>query len=182
MDCGSESKRVLSDWVPKRFPHLCKIALHSADRSVSQITFHTDSFFSCWRQTLTIQPARRFCQYDYFLLPSGYKQTPRPESANDLYRPRDRRLSAKVVPTFTDKACRVLNETDLYGRILRFLDQSRYYFFQVAPQLYSRGWVDQVPYPVLLRKSGSSGNRTRASGSVARPQRWYFLRDVADFL
>jgi hypothetical protein len=25
-----------------------------------------------------------------------------------------------------------------------------------------------VPYPVLLRKSGSAGNRTRASGSVAR--------------
>jgi hypothetical protein len=29
--------------------------------------------------------------------------------------------------------------TDPYGRILGFLDLSRYYFFQVAPQLYSRG-------------------------------------------
>jgi hypothetical protein len=36
-------------------------------------------------------------------------------------------------------------------------------FYQVAPQLYSRGWVDPV-----LRKSGSAGNRTRASGSVAK--------------
>jgi hypothetical protein len=35
-------------------------------------------------------------------------------------------------------------------------------FFQVAPQLYSRGWVDPVPDPLLLRKSGSAGNRTRA--------------------
>jgi hypothetical protein len=26
-----------------------------------------------------------------------------------------------------------------HGRILGFLDRSRYYFFQVAPQLYSRG-------------------------------------------
>jgi hypothetical protein len=26
-----------------------------------------------------------------------------------------------------------------YGRILGFLDRSRYFFFQVAPQLYSRG-------------------------------------------
>jgi hypothetical protein len=27
--------------------------------------------------------------------------------------------------------------------------------------LYSRGWVDPVPDPVLLRKSGSFGNRTQ---------------------
>jgi hypothetical protein len=26
-----------------------------------------------------------------------------------------------------------------YGRIIGFLDRSRYFFFQVAPQLYSRG-------------------------------------------
>jgi hypothetical protein len=34
--------------------------------------------------------------------------------------------------------------------------------------LYSRGWVDPVPDPLLHRKSGSAGNRTRISGSVAR--------------
>jgi hypothetical protein len=34
--------------------------------------------------------------------------------------------------------------------------------------LYSRGWVDPVPDPLLLRKSSSAGNRTRTSGSVAR--------------
>jgi hypothetical protein len=45
---------------------------------------------------------------------------------------------------------------------------SRYFFLQVALQLYSRGWVDPVPDPLLLRKSGSAGNRTRSSGSVAR--------------
>jgi hypothetical protein len=44
---------------------------------------------------------------------------------------------------------------------LGFLDRSRYYFFQVAPQLSSRGWVDPVPDPLLLRKSGSAGNRTQ---------------------
>jgi hypothetical protein len=32
-----------------------------------------------------------------------------------------------------------------YGRILDFLDRSRYFFFQVAPQLYPRVWVDPVP-------------------------------------
>jgi hypothetical protein len=55
-----------------------------------------------------------------------------------------------------------------YSLIIAFLDQSRYFSFQVASQLYSRGWVDPVPDLVLLKKSGSSGNRTWTSGSVAR--------------
>jgi hypothetical protein len=50
-----------------------------------------------------------------------------------------------LMPTFADKRCRVVSATDPHGRILGFLDRSRYYFFQVAPQLYSRGWVDPVP-------------------------------------
>jgi hypothetical protein len=58
---------------------------------------------------------------------------------NKLYRPSDRRLSAKVVPTFADRGCRVVSATDPHSRILGFLDRSRYYFFQVAPQIYSRG-------------------------------------------
>jgi hypothetical protein len=33
---------------------------------------------------------------------------------------------------------------------------------------YSRGCVDPVPDPLLLRKCGSAGNRTRISGSVSR--------------
>jgi hypothetical protein len=57
---------------------------------------------------------------------------------------------------------------DPYDRIFGFLDRSSYFFFQVAPQLNSRGWVDPVPVPLLLRKSGSAGSRTRTSGSVAR--------------
>jgi hypothetical protein len=43
------------------------------------------------------------------------KKTPWPQSASELYRPSERRLSAKLVPTFCG---------------------SRYYFFQVAPQLH----------------------------------------------
>jgi hypothetical protein len=37
---------------------------------------------------------------------------------------------------------------DPHDRILGFLDQSCYYSFQVAPQLYSRGWVDSAPDPL----------------------------------
>jgi hypothetical protein len=66
-------------------------------------------------------------------------KTPWPASASELYRPSDRRLSEKLVPTFVDRVCRVVSVTDSYGRILGFLDRSRYFFFQVAPQLYSRG-------------------------------------------
>jgi hypothetical protein len=47
----------------------------------------------------------------------------------------------------------VVSVTDPYGRILGLLDRSRYLFFQVAPQLYSRGRVDTVPDPLLLGNS-----------------------------
>jgi hypothetical protein len=62
----------------------------------------------------------------------------------------------------------MVSATNSHGHILCFLDWSHYYFFQVAPQLYSRGCVDPVPDPLLLRKSGSSKNQTRTSESVAR--------------
>jgi hypothetical protein len=51
--------------------------------------------------------------------------------------------------------------TDPYGSNLGFLDRSRYFFFQVAPQLYSRVRVNPVQDPLLLRKSGRAGNLTR---------------------
>jgi hypothetical protein len=54
------------------------------------------------------------------------------------------------------------------GSIFGFLNRRRYFFLQLATQLYSRGWVDHIPGPILFRRSGSAGNRTRTSGSVAR--------------
>jgi hypothetical protein len=44
---------------------------------------------------------------------------------------------------------------------LSFLDRRHCFFFQVFPQLSSRGWVDPVPDPPLLRKFGGPENRTR---------------------
>jgi hypothetical protein len=77
----------------------------------------------------------------------------------------ERLLSAKLVPTFSDEGV----SRSQHGGFPTacFLDQSHYFFFQVAPQLYSWGWVDPVPDP-LLRKSGKAGDRTRTSGYVAR--------------
>jgi hypothetical protein len=43
--------------------------------------------------------------------------------------------------------CRWRSVVWLMRRILGSLDRSRYYFFQVVPQLESRGWVDPVPDP-----------------------------------
>jgi hypothetical protein len=52
------------------------------------------------------------------------KQTP---SESELYQSSDRRLSEKRLPTFADKGCHVVSVTDPYGRILGFLDRSRYF-------------------------------------------------------
>jgi hypothetical protein len=92
------------------------------------------------------------------------KTKPRGLSPWENYIAACRRVSAK----FSNRECHVVSVTDPYSRILGFLDRSRYFFFQVAPQLYSRGWVDPVPDPLLLIKCGSSWDRTRTSGSAAR--------------
>jgi hypothetical protein len=42
-------------------------------------------------------------------------------------------MAAKLLATFADRGCHVVSVTDPYGRILGFIDQNRYFFFQVAP-------------------------------------------------
>jgi CBS-domain-containing membrane protein len=51
------------------------------------------------------------------------------ESASKLYQLSDHRLSAKLVPTFADRGCHMVSVTDPYGRVVEFLDRSRYFFF-----------------------------------------------------
>jgi hypothetical protein len=95
------------------------------------------------------------------------KQAPWPESTSELCRPSDSHLSAKLMPTFADRGVSRKSVRRIpYGRILGFLDRSRCFFSQVAPQLYSWCWVDNDP--LLLTKSGSVRKRTRTSGSVVR--------------
>jgi CBS-domain-containing membrane protein len=60
------------------------------------------------------------------------------ESQSELYGLSDSCLSVKLVPTFADRGCHVVNVMDQYSHDLGFLDQSRYFFFQVAPKLCSR--------------------------------------------
>jgi hypothetical protein len=44
-------------------------------------------------------------------------ETPWPEFAIELYLPSDRRLSAKLVPTFADRGCHVVSVTDPYPQV-----------------------------------------------------------------
>jgi hypothetical protein len=73
----------------------------------------------------------------------------------------------------------MVNVTDPFGRILDFLPSSS--------SISVTRLNGPVPEPQLLRKSGSAGNRTRTSGSVAknsdtRPQgrspKMYYLSSV----
>jgi hypothetical protein len=79
----------------------------------------TNLRLSCLRTFLLTSPAYsgQFLQ----------KKTPWSESASELYRPSDSRLSAKLVSTFADRGYHVVSVTDPYGRTLGFLDRSRYF-------------------------------------------------------
>jgi hypothetical protein len=48
-------------------------------------------------------------------------------------------LVGEVSDNFYEEKVPRVSVTNPYGRILGFLDRNRYFFFQVAPQLYSRG-------------------------------------------
>jgi hypothetical protein len=51
----------------------------------------------------------------------------------ELYRPSDRRLSAKLVPNLADRGCRVVGATNPTAVNFSFLDRSRY-SLKIAPQ------------------------------------------------
>jgi hypothetical protein len=56
---------------------------------------------------------------------------------------------------------RVVSAADPHGHWSQFSRTEPLLFIHVAVQLSSRGWVDPVPQPLLLAKSGSAGNRTQ---------------------
>jgi hypothetical protein len=61
-----------------------------------------------------------------------------------------------LVPTFADRVVSHCQRGGSHTVVnLSVLERNRYSFVQVAPQLCSRGWVDPVSNPLLLR------NRTR---------------------
>jgi hypothetical protein len=72
------------------------------------------------------------------------------------------------MPIFADRGGHVVNVSDPYGKILDFLDWSRYFFFQVAPQLYKEAeWTPfQIHY--FFEDLVASGIEPGTSEFVAR--------------
>jgi hypothetical protein len=99
-----------------------------------------------YRPNITTQEPASFgsCKTQNHIILSSTNYIRKPElsglnpQANYTDRASDRRLSAKLLPIFADYKVHVISVTDPYGCILGFLDRSRYFFLQVAPQLYSR--------------------------------------------
>jgi hypothetical protein len=54
-------------------------------------------------------------------------------SLQENYTDRATPLVDKVSANSADRVCHVVSVTDPYGRIMSYLDRSRYFFFQVAP-------------------------------------------------
>jgi hypothetical protein len=61
------------------------------------------------------------------------------DSVSELYRPSYRLLSAKLVPMFADRRVSRSQCGGSPTTVSRFLDRNLYFFFPVAPHLYSRG-------------------------------------------
>jgi hypothetical protein len=84
------------------------------------------------------------------------------QSTSELYRVSNRRWSANFSANFCGQKVVAWSARPFPTAVnLGSLDRSRYFFFHVVPHLSSRGWVDRDLDPLLLRKSGSAGNRTR---------------------
>jgi hypothetical protein len=64
------------------------------------------------------------------------------------------------------KGCHVVSVTDPYGRILGFLDSSRYFSIKYLPVVLTR--LSGPRSRPINFFSGNGGNRTRAFGSVAK--------------
>jgi hypothetical protein len=107
------------------------------NRALSACKFASFFLYNVWNTNQTVCPQTNSLAV---IRPSKNRsKTPWPQSASELYRPSNRHLSAKLMPTFADRGCCMVSRAVPYGGILGFPDRSRYFFFQVAPQLYSRG-------------------------------------------
>jgi hypothetical protein len=84
-----------------------------------------------------------------------------------LYRPSNHRFVAMLVPSIADRVVSSGQRNGSPKPYSRLSRQEPLLFYQVAPQLYSRGCVDPVPDQLLLRKCGSAGNRTPISLSCS---------------
>jgi hypothetical protein len=111
-------------------------ALHTILNILYAFIYHTNIFTATWGTKIHISNLGHACNASMpfvctiMVLNATYKKvkkkkTPWSESASELHRPSDRRLSAKLVPTFTDRGWHVVSVTDPCGRILGCLDRPK---------------------------------------------------------
>jgi hypothetical protein len=82
---------------------------------MKRIWYHVPAM-NFYLQSLIYIRNKRLTRNGYADLSRKHKKIPWSESGSELHR-----------PTFADKGCHVVSVTDLYGRILGFLDRSRYF-------------------------------------------------------
>jgi hypothetical protein len=100
----------------------CIIWLYNHTRTNSRSQMHITNWCASWKFAKGKEkPVLQHCSFIRWV------KTPWIKSASELYRPRGRRLSAKLVPTFVDRECHVVSVTDSYCRMLGFVDRSRYF-------------------------------------------------------
>jgi hypothetical protein len=97
-----------------------------------QWSFHTTDLARRlhWIRTIVSEVSR-------WVLPNG--KPPCPESAIELYRPSDLRLSTKLVPTFANRGCHLFSVTNPNGRRSQWPRGLRHELSSPAPAL--RSWV-----------------------------------------
>jgi hypothetical protein len=102
-------------------------------RNVSSCAVHFAHLARVFRHHLPLERRvwqRRSETLNALITVTSNKKKSWPESASKQYRPSDRRMSVKLVPTFADRGCQVVSVTDPYDRILEFLDRSRIFSFK----------------------------------------------------
>jgi hypothetical protein len=148
-----------------------EITLHSRYRANIGFDSMKHEFESCECHLFNVNVK---ATYDSQHLTSFIKSCPSINKKNFMVWVRERTipterqpLAAKRLPTCADRGCHVVSVTDPSGRILGFLNRSRYFSIkQLLSCTHETEWTPfQTHYSFF---SGSARNRTRASGSVAK--------------
>jgi hypothetical protein len=96
------------------------------------------------------------------------KQTPWPESTKELYRPSDRRLTAKLVPTFAGREVLRSQRNRSPRKYSWFSRPEPLIFISSSSSIVLMRLIGPRSSPLFHRKCSIAGNRTRAFRSVTR--------------
>jgi hypothetical protein len=129
--------------VNRPFPKRCFLVFKIPDDGQSPETQYFRELYTTVR-ILQFQNSRKECYHlvQKILRPLSYLKAQNKDKLRRLSPRKNYTVRAAAACTFEDRGCRVVSMTDPYGRILGFLDWSRYSFFQVTSSI------------VLMRLSG----------------------------